>query len=75
MVEKMTEEIDFTLDSAFKYLFKNPEFRNYQIAVLSDLLKLDYDYVKENMQYLDTEFVPNNNLEIKRSDCIIEIGK
>ncbi len=71
----MTEEIDFTLDSAFKYLFKNPEFRNYQIAVLSDLLKLDYDYVKENMQYLDTEFVPNNNLEIKRSDCIIEIGK
>ena len=51
MVEKMTEEIDFTLDSAFKYLFKNPEFRNYQIAVLSDLLKLDYDYIKAIFRY------------------------
>ena len=27
------------------------------------------------MTYLDTEFVPDNNLEIKRSDCIIEVGK
>ena len=67
--------IDFTLDSAFKLLFKSPKFRFYQIAILSDLLNLDYEYVKENMTYLDTEFVPDNNLEIKRSDCIIEVGK
>ena len=72
---KEKSEIDFTLDSAFKRLFKSTEFRFYQIAVLADLLKLDYDYVKDNMEYLDTEFIPDNNLEIKRSDCIIEIGK
>lgn len=74
MVEEKSE-IDFTLDSAFKRLFKSPEFRFYQIAVLADLLKSDYKYIQDNMEYLDTEFVPNSNLEIKRSDCIIEIGK
>ena len=71
----LKSEIDFTLDSAFKRLFKSPEFRFYQIAVLADLLKLDYKYIQDNMEYLDTEFVPNSNLEIKRSDRIIEIGK
>ena len=75
MAPEKTSSIDFTLDSSFKMLFKSPEFRVYQIAILTDLLNLDYDYVKNNMEYLDTEFVPDYNLEIKRSDCIIEIGK
>lgn len=75
MTSEEVSEIDFTLDSAFKVLFKSPEFRPYQAAVLGDLLKLDYDYVLNNMNYLDTEFVPDNKMEIKRSDCIIEIDK
>ena len=45
MVEEESE-IDFTLDSAFKRLFKCPEFKFYQIAVLADILELG-DYAKE----------------------------
>lgn len=66
-------KVCFVSDSDFKYLFKSNEFRFYQAAIVADFLDLDYEYVYENMEFMDSEFIPDSNKRIKRSDVIITI--
>ncbi len=63
---------DLTKDVGFKFFFKDPSLKSYVATIISDMLNLDFDYVFENMQYLDIEFLKNIQ-SLMRSDCIVEI--
>ena len=63
---------DLTKDVGFKFFFKDPSLKSYVATIISDMLHLDFSYVRENMKYLDIELAKNIQSLI-RSDCIIEI--
>ena len=63
---------DLTEDASFKFFFKDPSLKSYVATIISDMLNLDFDYVFENMKYLDIEF-PKNIQSLMRSDCVIKI--
>ena len=63
---------DLTEDAGFKFFFKDPSLKSYVATIISDMLNLDFDYVFENMKYLDIEF-PKNIQSLMRSDCVIKI--
>ena len=63
---------DLTKDAGFKFFFKDPSLKSYVATIISDMLHLDFSYVRENMKYLDIELAKNIQ-SLMRSDCIIEI--
>ena len=64
---------DLTYDGRFKYVFKTRELRFFVASIVSDILNLEYDYVIDNIEYIDTEL--NNNKQQSRSDVIVKIDK
>ena len=63
--------IDCTLDVVFKTIFKSKNTRFYVASIISEFLKLNYDYVYQNMQILDGE-LPKDNL---KKETYLRIGK
>ena len=64
---------DLTYDGRFKYVFKSKDLRFFVASIVSDILNLEYDYVIDNIEYIDTEL--NNNKQQSRSDVIVKIDK
>ena len=64
---------DLTKDPGFKFFFKDPSLKSYVATIISDILKLDYNYTLENMKYLDIEF-PKGINSLMRSDVVIKIN-
>ena len=64
---------DLTTDANFKYIFKSIFLKYYVSAIVSDILNLEYDYVIDNIEYIDTEHA--NNKQQSRSDVIVKIDK
>ena len=64
---------DLTKDPEFKFFFKDPSLKSYVATIISDMLKLDYNYTLENMKYLDIEF-PKGINSLMRSDVVIKIN-
>lgn len=64
---------DLTKDPGFKFFFKDPSLKSYVATIISDMLKLDYNYILENMRYLDIEF-PKGINSLMRSDVVIKIN-
>ncbi len=62
-------------DELFKYFVKSAKYNWYTILLLSGILNLDSEVVKEKLVYLDTELTGNPNLTKKRGDTVFEIGK
>ena len=69
------ESLDLTYDTLFKIYFKSKECFNYLISIVSELLKIDKEYVRENLKILDSEIITENaNKEKKKmTDCIVSI--
>lgn len=63
---------DLTRDVGFKFFFKDNSLRYYVASIVADILNMDYDYVINNMHYLDVELVGSIKSLI-RSDVIIEV--
>ena len=64
---------DLTYDGRFKYVFKSKDLRFFVANIVSDILNLEYEYVIDNMEYVDTEHA--NNKQQSRSDVIVKIDK
>ena len=64
---------ELTKDPGFKFFFKDPSLKSYVATIISDMLKLDYNYTLENMRYLDIEF-PKGINSLMRSDVVIKIN-
>ena len=64
---------DLTYDGRFKYVFKSKDLSFFVASIVSDILNLEYDYVIDNIEYIDTEL--NNNKQQSRSDVIVKIDK
>ena len=72
----MHKNIDFTYDIGFKYLIKSINTRKYLIVIISELLNMSYDYVKNKIKVVDSEIITERIKERgKISDCIILIDK
>ena len=71
----MHKNIDFTYDIGFKYLIKSINTRKYLIVIISELLNLGYEYVKNKIKVVDSEIITENaNKEKKKmTDCMISI--
>ena len=69
------ESLDLTYDTLFKIYFKSKECFNYLISIISELLKIDKEYVRENLKILDSEIITENaNKEKKKmTDCMVSI--
>ena len=69
------ESLDLTYDTLFKIYFKSKECFNYLISIVSELLKIDKEYVRENLKILDSEIITENaNKEKKKiTDCMVSI--
>ena len=63
---------DLTRDVGFKFFFKDNSLRYYVASIVADILHKEYDYVINNMQYLDVELVGSIK-SLMRSDVIIEV--
>ena len=53
----MHKNIDFTYDIGFKYLIKYINTRKYLIVIISELLNLGYEYVKNKIKVVDSEII------------------
>ena len=72
----MHKNIDFTYDIGFKYLIKSINTRKYLIVIISELLNLGYEYVKNKIKVVDSEIITERIKEKgKISDCIILIDE
>ena len=69
------ESLDLTYDTLFKIYFKSKECFNYLISIVSELLKIDKEYVRKNLKILDSEIITENaNKEKKKmTDCMISL--
>ena len=65
---------DLTYYGKFKYVFKSPTLRFFAASIVSEILKIGYDYVFKHMEYADTVFT-NTIFEEYRSDVIIKLDK
>ena len=63
---------DLTRDVGFKFFFKDNSLRYYVASIVADILHKEYDYVINNMHYLDVELVGSIK-SLMRSDVIIEV--
>ena len=53
----MHKNIDLIYDIGFKYLIKSINIRKYLIVIISDLLNISYEYVKNKIKVVDSEII------------------
>ena len=70
------ESLDLTYDTLFKIYFKSKECFNYLISIVSELLKIDKEYVRKNLKILDSEIITENaNKKYKKGKRLKKLEK